>query len=70
MTFQSPRLPLYKGASQAQSQFLLSHLKHIGGGSAWKRLLLLFLTAGVSTLVVSTLLFRVSTVGSRTILAV
>lgn len=69
MPLQSPHLPLYKGASQlSQPQIILSHLKHIGAGGAGKRFLLLLLTAGLSTLVVSTLLFRVSTLAGHTIL--
>ena len=69
MPLQSPHLPLYKGASQlSQPQIILSHLKHIGAGGAGKRFLLLLLTAGLSTLVVSTLLFRVSTLAGRTML--
>ena len=48
----SPQLPLYKGTSSVSS------FKLIAGGPS-KRFLLLFLTAVLSTLVVSTFLYRV-----------
>ena len=64
-----PYLPLYKGGSQVSPfQYIFSQLKLISGG-ATRRFLILFFTAVLSTLVVSTFLFRVSIGNGCTLLA-